>query len=68
MYKRQFVDTRDWDNTLGMNAPGQSGDPNSPLYDNLFELWADDEVFPAFYSRDKIESVLFETLELTPAN
>ncbi|MGB1847671.1 MAG: penicillin acylase family protein [Pseudohongiellaceae bacterium] len=65
---RIFVDTRDWDNTLGMNAPGQSGDPNSPLYDNLFELWADDEVFPAFYSRDKIESVLFETLELTPAN
>ena len=51
-----------------MNAPGQSGDPNSPLYDNLFELWADDQVFPAFYSRDKIESVLFETLELTPAN
>ena len=65
---RIFVDTRDWDNTLGMNAPGQSGDPNSPLYDNLFELWADDQVFPAFYSRDKIESVLFETLELTPAN
>lgn len=65
---RIFVDTRDWDNTLGMNTPGQVGDPDSPLYDNLFELWANDKVFPAFYSREKIESVLFEKLDLLPAN
>lgn len=61
---RIFVDTRDWDNTLGMNTPGQVGDPASPLYSNLFELWANDKVFPAFYSRDKIESVLFERVLL----
>ncbi|MDA0927870.1 MAG: penicillin acylase family protein [Proteobacteria bacterium] len=65
---RIFVDTRDWDNTLGMNTPGQVGDPDHPLYANLFELWANDQVFPAFYSRDKIESVLFERLELRPDN
>ena len=65
---RIFVDTRDWDNTLGMNAPGQVGDPDSPLYDNLFELWANDRVFPAFYSRDKIETVLYEKLVLQPPN
>jgi len=65
---RIFIDTRDWDNTLGMNTPGQVGDPDSPLYDNLFELWAKDKVFPAFYSRDKIETVLFETVDLIPAN
>ncbi len=63
---RIFVDTRDWDNTLGMNNPGQVGDPDHPLYNNLFELWAEDKVFPAFYSRDKIETVLFETLTLNP--
>ena len=63
---RIFVDTRDWDNTLGMNTPGQVGDPDSPLYDNLFELWATDRLFPAFYSRDKIESVAFERLDLQP--
>ncbi|TCO75506.1 penicillin acylase family protein [Chromatocurvus halotolerans] len=63
---RIFVDTRDWDNTLGMNTPGQVGDPDHPLYDNLFELWANDKVFPAFYSRKKIETVLFETLTLEP--
>ena len=65
---RIFVDTRDWDNTLGMNTPGQVGDPDSPLYDNLFELWANDRVFPAFFSRDRIESVLYETLVLQPPN
>lgn len=63
---RIFVDTRDWDNTLGMNTPGQVGDPESPLYDNLFDLWANDRTFPAFYSRDRIESVVFERLELVP--
>jgi len=65
---RIFVDTRDWDNTLGMNNPGQVGDPDSPLYDNLFELWANDKVFPACFSRRKIESVVYEVLELTPTN
>jgi len=65
---RIFIDTRDWDNTLGMNTPGQVGDPDSPLYDNLIDLWAKDKVFPAFYSRDKIETVLFETVDLIPAN
>ena len=64
---RIFVDTRDWDNTLGMNTPGQVGDPDSPMFDNLFELWANDKLFPAFYSREKIESVLFEKLDLIPA-
>ncbi len=65
---RIFIDTRDWDNTLGMNTPGQVGDPDSPLYDNLFELWANDRVFPAFYSREKIETVLYETIDLIPDN
>ncbi|PCJ16811.1 MAG: penicillin acylase family protein [SAR86 cluster bacterium] len=65
---RIFIDTRDWDNTLGMNTPGQVGDPDSPLYDNLFELWANDKVFPVFYSREKIETVLYGKTDLLPAN
>ena len=64
----QFDLSKKWDNTLGMNTPGQVGDPDSPLYDNLFDLWANDKVFPTFYSRNKIESVLYEKLELNPAN
>ena len=65
---RILVDTRDWDNTLGMNTPGQVGNPQSPLYSNLFEMWAADRLFPAFFSRGKIESVIFEHLELQPAD
>ena len=39
---RIFVDTEDWDRTLAMNNPGQSGNPDSPHYKNLFEEWASD--------------------------
>lgn len=63
---RIIVDTGDWDRTLGANAPGQSGDPDSPFYDNLFELWAADRYFPVFYSRERVESVAAERWVLAP--
>ncbi len=63
---RIIVDTGDWDRTLGANAPGQSGDPDSPFYRNLFELWAADQYFPVFYSRERVESVVAERWTLTP--
>jgi penicillin G amidase len=61
---RIFVDTRDWDSALGMSTPGQSGDPDSPFYDNLFHLWATDQVFPVFYTRDRVEDVTAARIEL----
>lgn len=54
---RMIVNTGDWDAAIGTNSPGQSGDPESPFYNNLFESWAKDEYFPVYYSRDKIDSV-----------
>ncbi len=63
---RIIVDTEDWDNSVGANAPGQSGDPSSPFYRNLFELWGTDRFFPVFYSRDKIQGVTVERLMLSP--
>ena len=63
---RIIVDTGDWDRTVGSNTPGQSGDPASPFYDNLFELWANDRFFPVFYSRDRVESVAAERWVLAP--
>ncbi len=63
---RMIVDTGDWDRTVGSNTPGQSGDPDSPFYDNLFELWANDRFFPVFYSRERVESVAAERWVLTP--
>jgi penicillin amidase len=63
---RILVDTGDWDATLGMNNPGQGGHPDHPHYADLFELWAADRFHPVFYSREKIESVTGERLELRP--
>ena len=60
------TDTSNWDNSVGMNTPGQSGDPDSPHYRDLFDLWAADRYFPVFYSRDKIDSVTESTLILEP--
>jgi penicillin amidase len=63
---RIIVDTSDWDLTLGMNNPGQSGNPDSPFYSNLSDYWAKDQFFPVFYSRQKVESVASEITVLKP--
>lgn len=53
---RIIVDTADWDLALATNSPGQSGDPESPHYSDLFEMWATGRYFPLLYSRGKVES------------
>ena len=63
---RIIVDTADWDHSIGANAPGQSGNPNHKNYRNLFDLWVNDQFFPVFFSRKKIESVRDETFKLNP--
>ena len=59
---RIIADVGDWDKTLMINSPGQSSDPESKYYDNLFKLWANDDFFPAYFSKDKI---LFHTDQRT---
>ena len=61
-----IADAENWDNSLGLNNPGQSGDPASPHYRDLFELWARGQYFPIFFSRSKIESVTEEKQMLAP--
>jgi len=61
------ADTEDWDNSVGLNNPGQSGDVNSPHYRDLYPLWARGRYFPIFYSRAKVESVTEQRFELKPA-
>jgi len=63
---RLIADTDDWDNSLSTSNPGQSGNPDSPHYRDLFELWARGKYFPIFFTREKIESVTEETLTLQP--
>ena len=63
---RIIIDTGDWDRAVGMNTPGQSGDTRSRFYRNLFEYWANDDFFPVFYSRNKIEEVTAVRMNLLP--
>jgi penicillin amidase len=60
-----IVDTENWDASLGLNNPGQSGDPTSPHYRDLFEIWSRGRYFPIFFSRGKVESAAEQRLTLT---
>ena len=62
---RVIMDTKDWDHTLMINTPGQSGDPNSPFYGNLLEKWAKDGYFPAYFSKKAVLKEMSSTLLLT---
>ena len=63
---RMIVNTGDWDTAIGTNAPGQSGNPESPFYNNLFKDWAEDQYFPVYYSKEKIRSVSYKRTLLIP--
>lgn len=65
---RILVDLDDWDRSLMINSPGQSGNPDSKYYSNLFEMWANDDYFPAYFSREKIREVTDERTIFKPAN
>lgn len=63
---RMIVDTADWDLAVGTNSPGQSADPRSKHYDDLFEGWNKGDYFPLYYSKDKIISNKSEEIHLKP--
>ena len=63
---RIVVDVGDWDGSLVMNSPGQSGDPASPHYADLFEPWSRGESFPLCYSRERVEAVTERRIRLRP--
>lgn len=64
---RQVIDLSDWDNSLTINVPGQSADPESPYYKNLIGAWARGEYFPMAFSRAKVDSLRADSLTLRPA-
>jgi penicillin amidase len=60
------MDAENWDNSVGLNNPGQSGDIASPHYRDLYALWSLGKYFPIFFSRGKVESVAEKTVTLAP--
>jgi penicillin amidase len=63
---RVAIDVGEWDNSLAMNSPGQSGNPNSAHYDDLFHEWAADGAFPLLYSRAKVEAACESRILIRP--
>jgi penicillin amidase len=62
------ADAEDWDNSVGINTPGQSGNPDDPHYRDLFELWARGKYFTLAYSRGKVESVTESVTKIAPVS
>jgi len=63
---RIIVDTADWEQTMGINTPGQSGDPESKFYKHLFEKWADDNYFQVNFEKKRVEEKAIEKTIYTP--
>jgi len=63
---REIFDLSNWDNSVGVNVPGQSGQPGSPHYDDLISLWSTGRYFPLSYSREAVDKQTADVLELKP--
>ena len=63
---REILDVSDWDNSLAINVPGQSGQPESPHYSDLLPLWAAGRYFPLLYTRAAVERHTRHRLLLVP--
>lgn len=64
---RLVLDVGQWDNSVAINSPGQSGDPFSPHYRDLFPLWAAGDYVPLLYSRAAVEREAETVLTVLPA-
>ena len=64
---RMVFDVGAWDNSMAVNSPGQSGDPESPHYRDLFPLWATGRYAPLLFSPAAVAAASREVMELRPA-
>lgn len=63
---RQILDTSDWDRSVAVNTPGQSGQPASRHYSDLMPLWDAGRYFPLSYSQPAVEKNTLDRLTLLP--
>lgn len=63
---RQIVDFADLENSRFIVAPGQSGDPESPHYDDLLGRWQRVEYLPMRFDRKAFDGAAHERLVLEP--
>ncbi len=63
---RHILDFADWDRSVFTSAPGQSGQPESPHYDDLVEMWSNYQYAPLVYTRAAVEANTVHRLMLEP--
>ncbi len=63
---REILDTSDWDQSVAVNTPGQSGQPVSSHYSDLLPLWDQGKYFPLAYSKEAVERATSDRLTLSP--
>jgi penicillin amidase len=64
---RMVLDVGAWDNSRAINAPGQSGLPESPHYRDLSQHWAKSEYVPLLFTRDAVAKAARLRILLEPA-
>ncbi|MGH9359249.1 MAG: penicillin acylase family protein [Terriglobia bacterium] len=65
---REIIDLSDWDNSVTVNVPGESGQPGSLHYSDLTGLWDHVRYFPMIFSRAAVEKETENRLILDPAS
>ena len=65
---REILDLSNWDNSLAINTPGQSGEPGSRHYSDLLPFWSAGQYFQLVYSKEAIEGNSEDVLTLDPDN
>jgi penicillin amidase len=63
---RLVLDTADWDRSMMINVPGQSGQPGSAHYGDLLPLWARGEYHPMPFTRRAVDRHAKHRLWLRP--
>ena len=63
---RFIVDVGNWDASLAVSPPGQSGVLGSRHYDDMVSLWRNGEYIPMPWSRKKVEELAEYTFVIKP--
>lgn len=63
---RQILDPSDWDASVGTHTTGQSGNPASEHFADLFPLWTAGEHHPLPFTEAAVQAAAAHTLTLLP--
>lgn len=63
---RLVIDVGDWDKSLFVNMPGQSGDPDDPHYRDHLPGWLDGRFQPLVFSREAVMKSAERIIRLEP--